>query len=390
MKNSTLLLVNGAMSVFFALATMGCGGDSKGATPKDTPDGGASGGNTGAGGASSGSGGAASVAGAKGSGGAQQAAGGASPGGAANSSWVDSSPPSANGDCSGVVVNRLTGQVLTDVTNGGIWKSTNQGGDWVRVDDGVVGGLVVLGPGFDVDQDDPTRVAAWSLDGTGGWTTDGTTWNTMATIGRNWDFGATDWATPTPKTMMVTRHESGGEVYLSTDGAATWTLMSIKVFASMGTVPPPEFAMVGVMDASTLIYSDGAGIFRSTNMGTSFMKVSDLKPRTRIPVLFRGVFYLGGDGLMISKDKGATWQPQGSNLQMWVGPYFGADENSMMVANSDGVYLTSDAGENWTKVAAIPTDSKYDPRVWGGYAWDPVGQILYTAAVGKPLLKLKL
>jgi hypothetical protein len=192
--------------------------------------------------------------------------------------------------------------------------------------------------------------------------------------------------------MIVTRHEAAGEVYLSTDGALSWDLMSIKVYASMGTVPPPEFAMVGVMDSMTLVYSDGNGdgIYRSSNLGQSFTKVSELNPRTRVPVLFKGRFYLGGDGLIVSQDKGLTWEPQGSAIEIWVGPYFGADESQMMMANNEGVYLTSDAGETWNKVASIPPDFKYDPQVWGSFAWDPKSGILYAAAVGKPLLKLTL
>jgi photosystem II stability/assembly factor-like uncharacterized protein len=189
--------------------------------------------------------------------------------------------------------------------------------------------------------------------------------------------------------MIVTRHESEGEVYLSTNGAESWTKMSIIVPAS-GSFPPPEFAVVGVMDATTLIYSVGAGILRSTDTGGSFSKVSELNARTRVPVLFKDVFYLGGDGLLVSDDKGASWKRQGAPLEIWVGPYFGEDENHMMVATREGVYLTSDGGANYTKVAALPADSRYDPRIWGGYAWDPKGKVLYAAAVETPLLKLQL
>jgi hypothetical protein len=323
-------------------------------------------------------------------GGAPNAGGSIAFGGAPSGNWIDVSPPGSKENCSGVVVNRLTGEVLTDVTDQGIWRSKNQGADWERIDGDVVGGLIVIGPGFDVDQNDPKRVAAWSLDGDAGWTTDGDTWKKMKSVGRNWDFGSTDWSSNNPQTMMATRHEANGEVYLSTDGAATWNLMSIKVFASGVAFPPPAFAMVGVMDGTTLIYGDGDGISRSTDTGGTFTKVSDLNARTRVPVSFNGVFYLGGDGLLVSRDKGASWQTQGAPLEIWVGPYFGEDENQMMVANKQGVYLTADAGANFTKVADLPADSKYDPQIWGGFAWDPNGKVLYAAAVGVPLLRLAL
>jgi hypothetical protein len=340
-------------------------------------------------GGSTSTGGSSSSAG-KGGGGSGNLGGSVAEGGAPAGEWVDVSPPDSKKNCSGVVVNRLTGDVLTDVTNQGIWKSTDQAGSFERVDGGVVGGLIVLGPGFDVDQNEPTRMAAWSLDGDGGWTNDGVTWKKITTINRNWDFGSTDWASPDPKTMIVTRHEAEGEVYLSTDGAVTWELMSIKVVASGGGFPPHAFSMVGVMDEKTLVYGDGEGILRSTDTGKTFTKVSDLNARTRVPVLFKDVFYLGGDSLIVSKDKGATWEPQGGSLEIWVGPYFGEDEKHIMVGNKQGIYLTSDAGTTWTKAASLPTDSMYDPQIWGGYAWDPVNNLLYAAAVEKPLLKLTL
>lgn len=407
-------LLGGAFSAFLVLAPVGCGSDDP-AAPSDEPDGGgsgggsSSGGTSGSGGASSGgskSTGGASSGGSKSTGGAssggnagsggststggQQGSGGSGTGGQAPSNdWVAASPNGSN-DVGCVAVNRLTGDVFSQVSGVGIWKSTDQGGQWSRVDGGKVSGVCVMGPALDVDQDNPVRMAAWSLDGDAGWTVDGTTWKTMTSVARNWDMGSTDWATADPKVLMVARHEANGETFLSTDGAVAWDLMDIIVNASPG---PPPHAMVGVMDATTLIYSEGSpsgGIHRSTNTGESFTKVSDFDPKTRVPVLFKGVHYLGtGEGLIVSTDKGATWERQGAELDMWVGPFFGADENEIMIANSDGVYLSDDAGDTWTKVATIP-DGRYDPKVLGSFAWDHIGKVLYAAAIQKPVVKLEL
>jgi photosystem II stability/assembly factor-like uncharacterized protein len=191
--------------------------------------------------------------------------------------------------------------------------------------------------------------------------------------------------------MFASLHESSGAVYLSTNGAVSWTKLSVVVLASGAGFPPPAFAMVGVMDATTLIYGNGDGIYRSSDTGATFVKVSPLNAQTRVPVLFKGSFYLGGaTGLMVSKDKGATWTAQGSAQPMWVGPFFGADEMSMVSANSKGVYKTIDGAVTWTKIANLPTDTKYDPRIWGGCAWDPIANIVYVAATGLPLQKMQL
>jgi hypothetical protein len=386
------------LAAVLSLAAAGCGG--AGQAGEDSSEdvlvdaGTGSGGKTvGAGGGAAGGAGRAGAPGTggkSGTGGAPGAGGSPGKGGSVNAGgWTDISP--SGGKASGVVVNRLTGDVLVDSNGAGVFKSTDQGATYTRVDDGTVSGIAVIGPGFDVDQDNPTRAAVWSLDGDAGWTSDGSTWTKMAPMGRNWDFGGTDWATPDPKTMIGALHESGGGVYLSTDGSASWDKLSITVLASGGGWPPPAYAMVGVMDASTLVYSNGAGIYRSTDTGSSFTKVSDYKPQTRVPVLFKGVFYLGGSqGLMVSKDKGATWQMQGSAVNMWVGPLFGADENSMVVESNKTVSKTVDGGTTWTKVADLPADTKYDPQVWGGCAWDPINDVIYIAACDTPALKYQL
>ena len=60
-----------------------------------------------------------------------------------------------------------------------------------------------------------------------------------------------------------------------------------------------------------------------------------------------------GGGLWRSADKGATWQPQGAAVKVRLGPFFGADENTMMVVGDDGAHLTKDAGKTWTHVAGL-------------------------------------
>ncbi|MEJ6579885.1 MAG: hypothetical protein QNL68_08795, partial [Akkermansiaceae bacterium] len=80
------------------------------------------------------------------------------------------------GGCAGVVTNRLTGDVTVKVVGHGFWRSANQGNTWARLDKKVVTGRDETGWATNVDQNSPTRLASFSLDGTAGWTTDGTAW----------------------------------------------------------------------------------------------------------------------------------------------------------------------------------------------------------------------
>lgn len=294
------------------------------------------------------------------------------------------------GGCSGVVVNRLNGDVVIKVVGQGLWRSSDQGKTWQRIDNNTVSGRDETGWATTVDQDDPRRMASFSLDGLAGWTTNGTDWKSFSNNGRNWDFGSIDWATPAPRTILAAKHETSplGEVDLSTDGGVTWTKLEIRLGGK-----PNVLSMLGVMDSTTFIYCNGDGIHRSTDTGLTWKQVSAANPQTRIPVLFKGVHYLGTtNGLLTSKDKGATWKAQGSPVDIWLGPFFGANENHITVVGTNGVHTTKDAGKTWGRVAALRPKSQgfsFSPNWFGCYAWDPVHRVVYASSMGNPVYRVR-
>jgi photosystem II stability/assembly factor-like uncharacterized protein len=295
------------------------------------------------------------------------------------------------GGCSGVVVNRLNGHVTIKVVGCGLWRSTDQGKSWQRIDQDTVSGRDETGWATSVDQNAPERMASFSLDGSAGWTIDGRTWKRFAELGRNWDYGSADWSAAQPQTIIAAKHETDppGEVYVSTNGGQSWTKLAISVGANRGGP-----GMVGALGEATLIYSQGNGIYRSTDAGLTWTQVSKANPQTRIPVLFQGAYYLGtSTGLLVSRDKGASWQPQGSPVNIWLGPFFGRDHREMLVVGKDGIFLTHDAGETWTKVAGLKTKEAgflFTPNWFGCYAWDPVHRFVYASAMGNPVYRLAL
>src|SRR2546422_99270 len=113
--------------------------------------------------------------------------------------WVDISTPLLEkltnsgvkvdwpGGCSGVVVNRLNGDVVVKVVGQGLWRSSDQGANWARIDNNTVSGRDETGWATTVDQNNPRRMVSFSLDGLAGWTTDGTNWKSFTNNGRNWD-----------------------------------------------------------------------------------------------------------------------------------------------------------------------------------------------------------
>jgi len=295
------------------------------------------------------------------------------------------------GGCSGVVADRMTGMVTIKVVGMGLWRSSNQGEHWQRIDGSTISGRDETGWATSVDQNKPSRIASFSLDGLAGMTTDGNRWKSFANLGRNWDFGSVDWAAAEPRTIIAAKHETSppGEIEVSQDGGVTWKKQSVYLNGNRDRI-----SMVGALGGATLVYANGDGIHRSQDAGGSWTKVSPVNPQTRVPVLFGGVHYLGGtNGLIVSKDLGATWQEQGAAVNIWQGPFFGRDEKEMLVVGKEGAFVTRNGGAAWKAVAAVKPKAGgflFTPNWFGCYAWDPVGNVLYVSSMGNPVYKLKL
>lgn len=299
--------------------------------------------------------------------------------------------PAWPGGCSGVLVNRTNGDVTIKVVGLGLWRSADRGKNWQRLDANSISGRDETGWATSADQNNPGRIASFSLDGSAGWTTDGAHWTNFTTLGRNWDFGSVDWAAPVPKTIFAAKHETSpaGEVYVTQDGGVAWKKLSIYLSENRNRI-----SMVGALGGDVLIYCNGDGVHRSTDAGATWTKVSSVNPQTRIPVLFRGVHYLGStNGLLVSKDLGATWQEKGATVDIWLGPYFGRDEKEMLVVGKGGLFITKDAGTTWKQAAPLKPKENgfvFTPNWFGCYAWDPVHNVLYASAMGNPVYRLEL
>jgi photosystem II stability/assembly factor-like uncharacterized protein len=219
------------------------------------------------------------------------------------------------------------------------------------------------------------RLMCYSIYGSSGYSADaGKTW--IASKLSHLDYGAVDWS-DTGKALLAIGHESGGKLLFSRDAGASWTTLGMDHWG------------VGLFDRKTLLTSDlkGAGIVRSTDGGVTWNKVSDESLASPVMVEFKHAgYWLGDNGLLTSRDKGATWRvvaplPKDAS----VGPLFGENERHIVVGAPSGLYESKDSGKTWTLVA--PPAPEIIPLKYGRYAtygWDPVHHIFYASQMVKP------
>jgi photosystem II stability/assembly factor-like uncharacterized protein len=290
------------------------------------------------------------------------------------------------GETAGVVVDPTTGDVYMIVAGQGVWKSTDRAKTFKRCDGGKVGGRCETAYSLNFDPAGK-RLACFMLDGKCAWTEDGgRTWESFKDVGRNWDFAAVDWSAPKVKSILAGLHESGGKVMFSGDGGKSWK----QLFED------PEFDRTGgagIFDEKTLVYAQkGKGIQRSTDAGQTWTKISDREPLGRVvAIVKKKAYWLSKDGLLVSTDKGATWNLQGTAVEASIGPMFDPkDEKRMVVAGVKGIFRTTDGGESWTKIAALPPGADIPKPGWySNVAWDPIGDIFYVSKMGKPAYRFE-
>lgn len=314
----------------------------------------------------------------------------AQPAPAEKGKWVDISAPviakldeagkkiGYPGKTTGVAVDRTTGDVLMIVPDQGVWKSSDKGATFERIDGGKITGRCETS--FTINFDPAgKRWAFFMLDGTGGITLDaGKTWYNFKGVGRNWDCAAVAWSQEEPKDIFAMRHESGGEAFTSTSGGRDWKQIGKDVNA------------VGLFDANSLLCMHGkGGIERSTDGGATWKKVSDSQPTGRVMCVFSGVgYWLTKDGLMTSKDKGETWALLGTKVDASVGPFFGENEKHIVVGGTKGIFETKDAGQTWERVTGFPPKYTLDMPGWFvNIAWDPKGDVFYVSKMGMATMK---
>ena len=287
---------------------------------------------------------------------------------------------------SGVACDRITGQLYMVVGGVGLFTSHDRGESFTRIGQGYISGRCEFGYALNADPAG-NRLACFMLDGKSGMTLDaGKTWHSLEDVARNWDFGAVDWTDANAANVLAAHHESGGEMYCSNDSGRSWAF----------TGRHSEFWHgIGILDSRTLVAGKSDGIYRSSDAGQSWNKVSDLHPTGRVAVAFKGLTYwLGKEGLLTTADLGLTWQVIGNPTGAGWGPFFGKDPSDIIVGDSTGILRSTDSGHTWTRiVSTMPPVEHFSPRELGRFrsiAYDPNAHLLYTSCMANPTYRWQM
>ena len=285
----------------------------------------------------------------------------------------------------GVTVDPSTGDIYMVVCDQGLWKSTDAGKTFARVDGGKIGGRCETGYALDFDPAGK-RLACFMIYGPCASTTDaGATWVPGKT--NHLDFGAVDWE-GTGEQILATRHESGGVLCMSTDGGRSWQDLGRPGPDKKIVKEDREFKALGMFDAKALVASRGTGIVRSADAGRTWTKVADATPVAAVMVVRKGVGYWATDrGVMTSKDRGETWS-EAWPIKAVFGPYFGGKDGHVVVVGKEGFSESLDDGATWKVVAPLPAGFNTN-RVGANYAWDSVHDVFYASSMGKPTFRFE-
>lgn len=293
--------------------------------------------------------------------------------------------PGYGGLC-GVAVDRSTGHLFVNVSDRGMFRSTDQGKTWDRHGPEAFKGRTET-PGCLVL--DPTGKTKRVLMATvyGGPVLVGSTsdekWRSLDNASTHVDWCAADWSDPDLNFLLAFKHESGGLLLRSRNGG--------KTFDEVGKGYGPAW----VFDANTAVVAlaktkdrPKGGIVRSTDGGKTFQPVAESSPLW--PPRWHGdsLYWLADGTLIKTTNRGETWDKVCDLKDGRLGPVFGKNAKHLFVLTGAGVVESTDGGKTWEKPVAVPNELKgVSPLTWLDY--DPLADTLYVMKMGSELYRLK-
>jgi hypothetical protein len=295
------------------------------------------------------------------------------------------------GGLCGLVVDPNQGTIWINISDRGFYRSDDQAATFHRVSDQQPKGRTES-PGC--LQLDPTgakpRLMTALVYGSPISISDdgGATWKFLDAKSSHVDWFAVDWSDPDRKFLLTLKHESGGLLLASRDGGTT--LAEIGKGYGTGWVFDDKTAVVAQAKSKE---QPKPNLMRTTDGCKTWQPCGAYSPvgansAQALPKWYSGsLYWLVEDALIVSKDKGLTWEKSAEVKDGRYGPVFGKDAKQMFVLTGAGVIESLDGGASWSKPIAPPKDLKGV----GGLTWlayDPNNDVIYLMKMGTDLFKL--
>jgi hypothetical protein len=286
------------------------------------------------------------------------------------------------GGLCGIAVDHATGDVLIDLSDRGLFRSTDHGKSWAKL--GPVGKGRTEWPGcllFDPTGKSKRLLMALVYGAPVGVSDDsGATWTAMDAKASHVDWAVVDWAEM--QFVLALKHESGGVLLASRDGG--------KTFAELGKGFGPGW----VFDGQTAVVAEARSkdrpkprLLRTADGGKTWDPVGDYSA-TALPKWRDGTLYWLVEGALLSSaDQGKTWARLSDVKDGQYGPIFGRDINHLFILTKTGILESTDGGTAWAKPIPLPKEFKgTSPLTWLDY--DPKADALYVMKMGSDLYRL--
>jgi photosystem II stability/assembly factor-like uncharacterized protein len=286
------------------------------------------------------------------------------------------------GKLCGVVVDHKTGELIVNLSDKGLYRSSDAGKSWQKLG-APFKGRTETGGCMMLDPLGGKRLVTALVYGAPILVSPdhGETWTALDKKSTHVDWCAVDWSDKDLKFILTLKHEANGLLLVSHDGG--------KSFTEVGK----EYGPAWIFDKQTAVVAQmkskniaKPGLLRSTDGGKTFRPCGDYHAKA-LPRWHNNELYWVVEGALIKTgDQGKSWAKLSDLKGGLFGPIAGKTADHVFVLTTAGIVESSDGGKSWSKVIPAPKDMKSVANLaWMEY--DPTRDTLYIMKMGSELYR---